>query len=462
MMLLKIKKSSLSKLTIQESLLQSVPAKALSVLEGLEYFAMVNSEIPVIEAKAFDSLKSANVLRVLNLQNNYIKTIGVGAFAKLTALRTLILKGNEIATIVTGTLPPSNLMKFLDISINRLGSVPADISTLPYESSVNLNDNAIETVSGIALRTMVTNHLSMSLIGNNLRCTCSMRILTSTTIRSVFGTCGYPSKLAGKSLTNLTTADFSGCYLLASLRNVTSKFFENMLVRDALLYGRRWSEISDDAFVNQENSLSKLTIEESLLRSVPLKALSILQNLEYFAMVHSEVSKIGANAFDSLKSVDVLKTLNLENNYIQTIGTGAFAKLSALRTLILSGNEITTIPSSTLPPNNLIKVFDVSDNQLESVPADINTLPYGSSVNLDYNTIRIVSGISLRTMVANHLSTSMQGNGLRCTCSMRILTSTAERSVYGTCAYPSRLSGKSLKNLTAADFSSCYFLYNVM
>lgn len=143
------------------------------------------------------------------------------------------------------------------------------------------------------------------------------------------------------------------------LSAIESNFFLDMTVRDVLLYGSRWNIIADDAFSKQENSLARVAIQESLLTSVPVRALSILRDLEYLQMVHSEVTGIETNAFATMQSANRLRTLDLSENYIKTIGTGAFSKLVALRELYLQGNRIRSVPYGSIPTSNKIKHLDI-------------------------------------------------------------------------------------------------------
>lgn len=149
-------------------------------------------------------------------------------------------------------------------------------------------------------------------------------------------------------------------YLVSSRLNfVNTSFFQDMTVRAVTFDGKRWTSIEDYAFEGQENSMESLVILESQLTEIPINSINILHHLRTFQMVSSEVSKIPENAFENFLSAKVLRTLNLQDNYINAIGKGAFDTLVELKRLDLSGNRIRSLPAGILPPNNKLENFSV-------------------------------------------------------------------------------------------------------
>ncbi|KAH0566676.1 hypothetical protein KQX54_003174 [Cotesia glomerata] len=123
-------------------------------------------------------------------------------------------------------------------------------------------------------------------------------------------------------------------------------------------------------------SLKTLFIDNNLLDAVPeTKGLNHLENLSLSSNI---IPNLTENSFsDDLKK---LKRLNLSNNIITSISSGAFDKLGSLEELDLSTNMLYTLPNDWIPNNVNLQYLHLRQNLFQN----FSSLALGRAENLKY------------------------------------------------------------------------------
>ncbi|CCI40230.1 unnamed protein product [Albugo candida] len=127
-----------------------------------------------------------------------------------------------------------------------------------------------------------------------------------------------------------------------------------------------------------------LKLNNNKLRSESLTQLGLLRKLVTLNLGNNQISRLPK---DSLRALNKLKALVLNDNMIQTLDW--LPKLSALGSLIISHNRISELDSRIiLRLPNLIKL-SLSHNQLTEIP-DLSALPHLGELRLSHNNIQRV------------------------------------------------------------------------
>jgi len=118
----------------------------------------------------------------LSLHNNNLSFLGSDLFSDFDQLTTLLLQDNHLPRILPGTFDSLVSLTYIDLSRNRLKTETVPRAFLRASSklrNVYLDDNQLKNVDGCMLATRrapVTQRM-LSLLGNPIKCDCSLRWL---------------------------------------------------------------------------------------------------------------------------------------------------------------------------------------------------------------------------------------------------------------------------------------------
>lgn len=244
--------SNLQSLFISHNRLRRLSTAAFRGLDELNLFVVEGNNITLIENGTFQYLPKLSYLR---LQNNKLTSLQEGLFNSLYKLREVYLSGNDISTIHPRAFYANQGLIKVNLINNSLNAIPA----LPFAGNLTtliLDNNLITSVSAQSvmyrekLVTLSINENQISSIeyeifqllphlrkflcrGNHLRwidshageyinetdtidftenpwiCDYKLHWTTQWSFDvSIFGTCGFPEKYAGRTVASLSPEDF--------------------------------------------------------------------------------------------------------------------------------------------------------------------------------------------------------------------------------------------------------------
>ncbi|BFZ20759.1 hypothetical protein BsWGS_23798 [Bradybaena similaris] len=177
------------------------------------------------------------------------------------------------------------------------------------------------------------------------------------------------------------------------------------------------ASIPDGSLHNQVNSLQYLTLINNNLKAVP-KALSELKSVQMLNLMNTKISdltylpqqsKISSLALDntSLSNhthisdmlhpyASSLINIHLQGNRLQAIPSLAF--LTQLGSIDLSHNLISDSESGSMPP--IAYDIQLRYNHLSAIPRIMSSLYSLTSVDLSYNTIKVIRNSDFHTLMS--------------------------------------------------------------
>ena len=253
---------------------------------------------------------------------NLLTAIMQDTFANLESLLSLSLEENLIAYVHSGSFDAMRDLKSLDLSGNRLSSVPSALNALTSLRVLNLSGNSLSYLSASDFQNFT--QLEILMLENN-------------EIYSIPETTFYPLVSLGLLYMdgNLLSSDpvryFLNCTLLTRLRMSQNSLPLTSNVED-------WFGVG---------------------ASVPLEELHLADN---------GIVAIHAEAFRSCVN---LRQLNLSANEIETIAHGSFADLVQLQNVTLSENKLSALPDNLFQTTGGVLTLSLEGNSLSAMPSGV-------------------------------------------------------------------------------------------
>ncbi|XP_078702568.1 uncharacterized protein LOC144928212 isoform X1 [Branchiostoma floridae x Branchiostoma belcheri] len=190
--------SSLKVLILANNAIADLNDGVLSNQTGLKLLDLSNNDISLLSAGIFSHLNS---LETLVLAHNGIQELPQGVFSRLSKLVLLRLGHNSIQNLTRGVFSALTRLQELDLSNNDLLILPAvAFSHLTSLTSLNLTQNSLQTLPADMSR--LPRQTSLDLQGNPWRCDCRLLglVLDSLRLRPQGLTCSTPLHLEGVAL----------------------------------------------------------------------------------------------------------------------------------------------------------------------------------------------------------------------------------------------------------------------
>jgi len=142
----------------------------------VQALSLDGNQLAFIYSKAFRGISG---LLSLALQNNNISFLESGLFSNLNQLTTLFLQNNQLPTISPGTFDSLVSLTYIDLSRNQLKSESLPRAFLCQSTKlrhVYLDDNELRMLDSCILASQRASGLTrtLSLLGNPIRCDCSL------------------------------------------------------------------------------------------------------------------------------------------------------------------------------------------------------------------------------------------------------------------------------------------------
>eukprot|EP01102_Stenamoeba_stenopodia_P015118 TRINITY_DN5119_c0_g1_i1.p1 TRINITY_DN5119_c0_g1~~TRINITY_DN5119_c0_g1_i1.p1 ORF type:complete len:975 (+),score=339.93 TRINITY_DN5119_c0_g1_i1:86-3010(+) len=290
------------------------------------------SSFPDTFASSLPALESLDVS-----YNGFVGDFAATASAALAplSLKELLLSGNRIASFPSFAGQPSvSTLTILDLSNNRLQSVPNSIFELTKLEKLSLNHNSIKSIP------------------DQIAALDSLKILNlaENEIQSL------PAGFAGLKLTTLQLAHNELSELPSELGSI--------------------------------QALTELDVSHNKLSAIP-ESFGNLAALKTLNIANNHISDLPESLFGGASGDNgglfELVTFIARGNRLSELSAG-FYRLSGLKKLDLTSNQLKSLSSEI---SNLYQLREllVADNQLESIPEEYGYIECLETINLSHNKI---------------------------------------------------------------------------
>lgn len=403
---------TLSWLMLRGNLLDQLPIGGFSNHKKLDKLDLGENFIRFIPQNVFNGSLS---VRDLYLDFNLLSRIDDEAFKHINPGR-LYLSSNNINNITDKAFlgGPNKSIVMLDLSKNKLSTIPKALTTLKALKYLYIPNNEITAVPNDTFRSFCEQLEVLDLSGNQL----------TEIPRDALENCSVISHLylGHNQISDIQMEDFETwgdnltTLILRNNRLYTIpprafKYTPNL--NELSLSFNRILDVNEDSFIDVINTLEILEIsfgfyrddfpEEVLKPLTALKWLALDNNnfrtitetalysfgkLTYFNMDSNRLTNIPKNLFHQ-NVHENLADIRLAYNFLSKLNTHTFHNLENLRTLVLNGNKIESVEFEafkTLP--NLVTVL-LSDNQISKISDKaFSDLPNFMELDLQKNKLR--------------------------------------------------------------------------
>jgi Leucine-rich repeat (LRR) protein len=386
-------------LEISDSNLRVIPDGFYCPLNSLQVLNLTRNRIRTTENLGFvlpSSVECAGAslqeLTSLDLSHNELQRIPENwAVSKLRRLQHLYLQHNNITELNSETLAGLNSLQTLNLSYNHLEQLPDGL----FYGSRGLLEIHLQNNQLFQLPRTLFHRLEKLLILD-----LSKNMLTSHHIDN--GTFADLSvlvvlKLSHNSLTRIDTHTFKGLYYLQDLdlRNNSIGFiddnaFQPMYNLHTLnLAENRLHTLSDNLF-NGLKVLSKLTLNNNLISIIESNVFNNCTDLKDLDLSSNHMTDVP----EAIRSLTMLKTLDLGENQISQFRSAVFKDLSVLTGLRLIDNQIENITKGMFENLPRLKVLNLAKNRIQTIErGSFDHNKEIEAIKIDGNFINDINGI---------------------------------------------------------------------
>lgn len=320
--------ANLTELKLQQTQIQNIENSTFENLEHLERLDLSQNGLENITVATFAGLTT---LRYLDLSTNQLVHI-CGAFSELINVEQLNLRENKVPHLRSGSLTGLMRVQYLNLDSNQISSI--DVGTFQYLTNLVhliLSNNPLTQLTRLDFFSSRLLYIDVSHVG--LR-----RVPQSLTqvVRDL--------RLAKNNLTQIHLGDFDSYPHLG------------LLVLDDNLI----TDIENDALGRQE-SLLRLWLNGNQLRRVPTNLPPTLRTLY---IEENQLEVLGSYSFQGLTNVE---QLFLQRNRLREMAPCAFCDLVSLRGLDLQANLLEHLNDGVFANLSKLESLDLSQNPLKSL-----------------------------------------------------------------------------------------------
>ncbi|KAL3257538.1 hypothetical protein MRX96_046485 [Rhipicephalus microplus] len=298
------------------------------LLENIEKLQVVRSDISTVLPGAFVKAKG---LHALDLSENKLASVPSSALQDLSSLTSLNLSNNLITELSTDAFVNLHSLRILSLEKNRVSSIAVGtFYHMEHLEDLNLSHNKLSAIDSKAFGKTTLETLRLS--SNHL---------VSVSLEN--------------SLASLKHLDLTH----NSLTSATTKLDLPSLITLNVSY----NALDQPKFFSLA-SLEILSISHNPMTMISKTWLEPLLKLETLDASWCKLKRINSQ---SLSGIGSLKLLNLSNNEISTVDSTAFLGLHSLATLDLSNNNLTYINQNHTADLNELEYIDLSQNSIEYI-----------------------------------------------------------------------------------------------
>ena len=345
--------SNLTKLVLNSNRIKQLRNGVFTGLHKLVSLKLSANEIMSIEKQAFDNLSG---LDALELESNKLKQIQKGHFDQLVELQYLYLFENQLANIEPYSFGQLKKLKLLDLSSNKLES-------LQYKAFADL--------TSLAILNLAANYLT----------SIELKYLANLTLLNLSGNyLDTQVNLAG--LTSLVELDLSFNYV----KRLEKSFFSDMCALKTLhLTNNKLDFLENLAFENTPN-LIHLNLGFNRLVQLSRSVLCSLSKLTELVLKSNLLARIDSIIWN-IKCLASLETLDLANNFIESVADHDFELNLNLQVLNLNANPIKFIQDSAFRELKSLRSFQMAHSRLDCFNVSLLNSEYLADLDLSFNCI---------------------------------------------------------------------------
>lgn len=324
-------------------------------LRRLQNLFLQNNDIADIGPNSFNGLIS---LRVLNMSNNRLESLPDGLFASCREIREIYLHNNTLYELARGLLHRLEQLLVLDLSNNQLSSNQIDDTTfvgLIRLIVLNLSHNALTRIDARTFKDL--SFLQILDLRNN-----SIGFIEDNAFLPLYNL--HTLNLAENRIHHITSQLFNGLFGLSKL-NLNNNLIVN---------------IDPQAFRNCSD-LKELDLSSNAIQYIP-EALGELSFLKTLDLGENQISGFSNGSFKNLQQ---LTGLRLIDNNIGNLTKGMLWDLTGLQVLNLAKNKIQQIERGTFDRNEQLEAIRLDGNFLSDVNGVFQTLANLLWLNLSEN-----------------------------------------------------------------------------
>ena len=332
-----------------------------------------SNQISNLQSEAFKRLPN---LQYLYLSANQIGEVPTQAFRCLFWLKQLTLNSNKISIVHVDSFFDLVRIQNLDLSSNNLSQVPLDTFTnlktleklhLQHNSFSELRSDMFSGLSNLQLLNISHNSGINSTQSDAFAGLSKLKVLDlSHNSLSVFDASSF------NGLTTLSVLDLGYNY-----------------ISDVSFLGHSDVLKKGGSYIAFQRSLTDLSVAGNTLERIPSEVFPSLPSLKRLDLSNNRVTAIASGAFTTL----LLDRLSLSGNALDELGRDAFAGVRRVLELNLSRNRISGFTSGVFDTFRVNSPFsiDLSENRLTYIHSAIfREMASLRLLNLSGNAISVI------------------------------------------------------------------------
>ncbi|XP_044741546.1 leucine-rich repeats and immunoglobulin-like domains protein 3 [Chrysoperla carnea] len=397
--------TSLTRLELNKNSLTALPT--LEGLLQLRHLSVTFNEITKINKDALNVLPE---LQILDLTGNRITYIDSNAFPERNILSILILNNNRISGMDVKCFENLTQLTELKLNRNRISQLPKYLFNFKKPSKLKLleiNKNQLEAIDGLTFNSL--EHLTVLKLKRN-------RI-------------SYLMDGAFYGLNNIGVLELDG----NSIPKVSKRWLFGLKLLNTLSLGGNYIHTIEQDAWDSSPHLKELDLSNNHLEEIDRNTFKKLLHLDRLNLNGNQISVIADSAFNNTPR---LQYLDMSNNKISSTiedMLGAFAGLKRLLRLSLTSNEIKSINRRAFLGLVNLTSLDLSGNNIIGIQENA------------FDTMPVLQNLVMNT------------SSLLCDCNLQWFSQWLRKSKFlsieALCAYPEHLHGKSLIQLSDANFT---------
>lgn len=329
----------------------------LQNFKSLRVIRLAHNKISNLDPNIFANFAK---LQVIDLSYNELTNIPPLIFQDSPDVRELYLQNNSVSNLPPGLLNGLQVLVILNLSSNKISSDsigPDTFVDLIRLVILDLSYNKLRYINNTLFQSQYS--LQMLYLSHN-----DIDIISDNSFSSLYNL--HTLDLSHNRLKYLDVFTLNGLYVISNLE---------------LSYNSIYS-IHSDAFKNC-SSVQDLTLEGNNLSSVP-NALRSLQFLKSLNLNNNSMHELNNSSFQELKQ---LRHLTLSLNQVGNLTRGTFKHMPALKTLDLSKNQIQSLEHGIFDEIETVSKIDLSDNLLMDINGLFMNLKGLATLNVSRNKI---------------------------------------------------------------------------
>ncbi|XP_050338770.1 leucine-rich repeat and fibronectin type-III domain-containing protein 2 [Bactrocera neohumeralis] len=202
---------------------------------------------------------------------------------------------------------------------------------------------------------------------------------------------------------------------------VSNSSFSSLKILSTLKLNDNNVTLDVAAFSGLDESLKNLNLKGTKQRHIP-ESIRGLKSLAFLDLSLNGIKELpGAGGVRTFEGLDSLTALNLERNFIQSLGETSFAGIrKTLSSLSLLNNLLSEFPIGAIHALKELRVLDIGFNLLTSLPEGaFRGNPGITLLALDGNPLNTVPQIAFAHLNSTLRGLSLGGRFLHCDCKLR-------------------------------------------